>query len=264
MDSFLYDDIAKIQRENWEYRRAGCSKREHISLTLELEESKKIIEHLKIDNRNLRENDYKLKILENELIQLRNKYDNLVKINSNLNLVLDSHQLLKGEHSKIIEANLFKVLNDWIKDTKNTFFTLLYRASDNDYNSTTFHNKCDSKGPTITIIKAKSGEIFGGYNSQSWNSDNKMFGDNKCFIFTLVNRHGIQPTKYTTSKGGCVGGYAICGPYFSDIRIYKKESTIQIFPSEFSDTTSKGRSTLTPIDKFILQDYEVYQCLKSL
>ena len=40
---------------------------------------------------------------------------------------------------------------------------LLYRASKNGYSASTFHSKVDNKGAVIVIIKAKSGQICGGY-----------------------------------------------------------------------------------------------------
>jgi hypothetical protein len=31
-----------------------------------------------------------------------------------------------------------------------------------------FHKKCDNKGPTLTLISANSGYVFGGFNPTSW------------------------------------------------------------------------------------------------
>ncbi|EGG17114.1 hypothetical protein DFA_08096 [Cavenderia fasciculata] len=38
-----------------------------------------------------------------------------------------------------------------------------------------FHFKCDGKGPTITLVKSNNGNEFGGYNSQSWNSSTNTY-----------------------------------------------------------------------------------------
>ena len=35
--------------------------------------------------------------------------------------------------------------------------------------SSTFHSKCDGKGPTVTIVQVGS-YIFGGYTDKSWSS----------------------------------------------------------------------------------------------
>ncbi len=32
-----------------------------------------------------------------------------------------------------------------------------------------FHELCDKKGPTLSVIKSKAGNVFGGYTSLNWN-----------------------------------------------------------------------------------------------
>ena len=48
---------------------------------------------------------------------------------------------------------------------------LLYRGSRDGWRSSDFHNCCDNKGPTVTLIKVENtyGKYkFGGYTDQSW------------------------------------------------------------------------------------------------
>jgi hypothetical protein len=64
----------------------------------------------------------------------------------------------------------------------------IYTATiDGDLN---FHGKCDSKGPTVIVIKA-NGHIFGGYVSIDWDCSGSFKTDTKSFIFSLTN-----PKKY--------------------------------------------------------------------
>lgn len=42
-----------------------------------------------------------------------------------------------------------------------------YRALDNGWNVSTFHNLCDDKGPTLTIIR-KENNVFGGFTERNW------------------------------------------------------------------------------------------------
>ena len=44
-----------------------------------------------------------------------------------------------------------------------------WRAKTDGWAASTFHSKCDGKGPTVTIIKVGS-YIFGGYTGVSWSS----------------------------------------------------------------------------------------------
>ncbi|KAF2073603.1 hypothetical protein CYY_005092 [Polysphondylium violaceum] len=163
--------------------------------------------------------------------------------------------------SKIIDYKYFSIIDDWIDNSINHSFTLLYRASENDFDGFKFHSKCDHKGPTITIIETTDGDIFGGYNSQDWKSEMGYYGDNKCFIFTLINKHAIKPTKYITTKESFIFSYSSSSPSFGDYSIYGDKMGRQIFPLNFIDTTFKGNSTLTPSKYFIIKEYEVYQYL---
>jgi len=131
----------------------------------------------------------------------------------------------------------------------------LYRASVDSFSTTVFHQKCDNKGPTITIIKTTDGDVFGGYNSQSWNSNGQFYGDNKSFIFTLVSQHGIPPSKYIPNKNSIhfVVSAQDTGPIFGssfglEIKISysnKNFRSYQNFPSTYIDTTGKGKAIHT-------------------
>ena len=42
-----------------------------------------------------------------------------------------------------------------------------YRALDNGWNVSTFHSRCDNKGPTLSIIR-KDNNVFGGFTERTW------------------------------------------------------------------------------------------------
>ena len=49
---------------------------------------------------------------------------------------------------------------------ENKQFELLYRGTRDGFGSKEFHQKCDGKGPSLTLIKSKPfGRIFGGYTN---------------------------------------------------------------------------------------------------
>ncbi len=41
---------------------------------------------------------------------------------------------------------------------------MLYRGSDHGWEYEDFHDRCDKKGPTISLFKIKDGDVIGGYN----------------------------------------------------------------------------------------------------
>ena len=72
---------------------------------------------------------------------------------------------------------------------------LLYRASENDFTSQSYHDKCDNHmhGPLITIIKSNYGNIFGGYTS-CINITNSEGSSRDAFIFLIRSDNELQIT----------------------------------------------------------------------
>ena len=61
--------------------------------------------------------------------------------------------------------------------------SLLYRGSRDGFTAQTFHSRCDSKSPTLTIIKSQHNQIFGGFTTQTWNHTDDCKPDSEAFIF---------------------------------------------------------------------------------
>lgn len=51
-----------------------------------------------------------------------------------------------------------------------------------------------NKGPSLLIIKDKTGHVFGGYASEKWQLNSKFFGTADSFLFTLAPQYGIYTT----------------------------------------------------------------------
>ena len=100
---------------------------------------------------------------------------------------------------------------------------LLYRGTRDGMSPDVFHNKCNNKGPTISIFKNGKGYIFGGYASIDWISCNNYRSAPDGFIFTLTNMYDIEPTKFpNTNSRYSIYDHSNCGPIFGnghDIRI---------------------------------------------
>ncbi|XP_078382576.1 uncharacterized protein LOC144665245 isoform X2 [Oculina patagonica] len=84
---------------------------------------------------------------------------------------------------------------------------LCYRQSLHGDLDSTFHEKCDGKRNTVTIVRVKE-FVFGGYTDIPWESndtdtDYKWYGStSKAFIFSLHNNENLGPFKsmVTNSK----------------------------------------------------------------
>eukprot|EP01132_Coremiostelium_polycephalum_P008092 gene8092-9958_t len=101
-----------------------------------------------------------------------------------LNEYLESTIEAKKEREN---QELFTKINEWGGFPSNRKWKSIYQASKDGFSASTFHQKCNNKGPTITIIWSKTGNIFGGYTSLNWTSSNTYQNDPQSFLFLLKN-----------------------------------------------------------------------------
>ena len=128
---------------------------------------------------------------------------------------------------------------------------LIYRGTRDGMTSKVFHNKCDNKGESITLIKNEKGNIFGGYASIPWTSNDNYYSAPESFIFTLSNIYNTEPTKFPSKNTQ----QEVChnfryGPIFGgghDLGVYGdmiNKGGWSYFPHSYLDILGKGRSIL--------------------
>ena len=152
---------------------------------------------------------------------------------------------------------------------------LIYRGIRDGSDCQTFHNKCDNQGPTICLCKNEKDNIFGGYASISWTSDNSYHAANGSFLFTLTNIHGTAPTKYPNTQyydsavyhgsdyGPVFGGnydLYICSNYLNNTSSYAS------LGYSYPDVLGKGNSIFSGDNNnnnnhFKLKELEVFKLL---
>ncbi|XP_061167742.1 interferon-induced protein 44-like [Saccostrea echinata] len=104
-------------------------------------------------------------------------------------------------------------LSSWIG--KPCHFQILYKISRDGLSAQTFHKLCDNKGPTVTVLHNSIGNVFGGYLSDSWNSNNSTIKDEKAFLFQLKNRNTSSAQKFNVHKPEMAAyGVQFWGPTF--------------------------------------------------
>ena len=169
--------------------------------------------------------------------------------------------LLSKEHQKKLDEFIGKPRRQW---------NLIYRATQDGFDSKDFASCCAEQGPTITVISSSSGHLFGGFTNQNWHrhTHEKYNADPTAFIFTLSNPHKISPTKYAISESHiseAIQSDPSCGPIFgaSDMAICtgcNSSSGSKIkFPASYVDTTRKGATTFTGTETFTVAEIEVYR-----
>ena len=149
---------------------------------------------------------------------------------------------------------------------------LLYRASRDGFQASSFHAKCNSQPSTLTIIKTTGGDIFGGYAAFSWDTNKLTKADPKAFIFSLVNAYST-PRSFP-AKVGCQDSIYCArhyGPTFGgghDFFISDNSNTTKASSSHLGqsydfaqETNSEARSFLTGSSNFQTVEVEVFQVI---
>ena len=146
---------------------------------------------------------------------------------------------------------------------------LLYRGTRDGMSADTFHNRCNNKGPTISLFKNENGYIFGGYASIDWTSYGDYRSAPDSFIFTLTNKYNIEPTKFpNTDTRYSIYDSSNYGPTFGNgTAIYIGfNSNYTNFPSSaYKDILDKGYSIFKGNNdnyNYNLKEIEVFKLIK--
>ena len=62
-----------------------------------------------------------------------------------------------------------RVLKSWLPEAMKGEWRLLFRASRDGFDASTFHYQCDNEGPTVAVVKSGA-DIFGGFTEKPWAS----------------------------------------------------------------------------------------------
>jgi len=168
----------------------------------------------------------------------------------------------------LLSAEQKKKLSEFCGNTQQKT-ELLYKASRDGFDANAFHNRCDNKGPTITIVQSTNNYLFGGYTSVAWTSSGSYAIDSNAFLFTLTNPHNIPPTKYPVQPSTTqytVNHNSGYGPTFGggyDFNICSNSNSVNSsytnFHYTYTDTTGRGNNTFTGSRNFMTTDIEVFK-----
>jgi len=115
---------------------------------------------------------------------------------SNLKVDLNSSTSIPSPKArvstKVAPDKLFEPLANWLKKPVDTW-ELLYKWTKDEKTELAWHQKCDNKGPTVTIIWAKGGHVFGAYAHLPWTTAGGWKESKESFIFSLTDGKNRQP-----------------------------------------------------------------------
>jgi len=124
------------------------------------------IKNVKIIQFNLKENEIDKNLLLKKLINSIKKIENenknlkerLLKIENNLEIKEQKNKSL-FEGTTLLSDDEKNLIDNWILENIEKKFNLLYKLTIDGDESSTFHSKCDGKGPTIKLVMQFGVEI---------------------------------------------------------------------------------------------------------
>ena len=138
-------------------------------------------------------------------------------------------------------------------------YKLIFQASKDGYKAKDFHNKCDGKSFTVTIILSKGGRIFGGYAEPEWDQSN-TYKEGFNFIFSYDHR----VIYYNSCKNISIRCEDDSGPIFGAIDIKIADNGNKNYVN--IDDTSHPRCCFKNVNNLLAEskhfsiiDYVVYQ-----
>jgi hypothetical protein len=229
-----------------------------------------------------------------EFDQMRNHFLATNSFQPNLTFGKDSFGCLNLiDYYSLNESKILSTKQEYVDDLKRLCefpsdankWSLLYRGTRDGFRARKFHEKCDGKSSTLTIIKAKSsGFIFGGYTDAEWQSSGGDKSDPNAFIFSLINKDN-KPCKMNVSDSNraifCSSRF---GPIFGgsfiregttflngDIRVADNGNVNMESASFLGDAykhpsfllgSKEANSFLAGSQKFQIEEIEIYQKLE--
>lgn len=167
-------------------------------------------------------------------------------------------------------------LKQMIGGSSKVRLSLLYKISRDGCNPWTFHTKCDSQGPTVTVIYNTNDTVYGGYTSQSWLGAGTAYNayDENAFLFQ-VRYNGISVQKKFLIKADMYDAAITCGhkygpifgkenpdlPYFLNQKIDPSDGVYTFNSGKLDNAYDmKGTDTLAFSNNSVeVNDLEVYK-----
>ena len=207
----------------------------------------------KNENNNIVNKSFSKNKIKNKEIEKKN--NNTQRFNSKI--------ITDVEDLDLIARGLVKDELDSLKNLR-VGYKLIYRASDNGEEAEDFHERCDDFEGSLTLIKTKEGNIFGGYTSLSWDPENESEKkDEFAFVFSLnLEKLYFESNKKDYSifcdknKGPCFVGMFAIQEHILTGKSYINPWGIQCFSGEDSPFEINGGKT-----EFNIEELEVFQVI---
>lgn len=184
----------------------------------EIDELKKEIAELKMENEKLKNEikylkeekfkdnmDFKLNSIYEFVENEKKKKEEVEEMNKKFDLIHEENK--KEELNKIAK---------WIDPKKKFKFELIFKKTRDGDTAKVFHEFCDNKGPTITLIETTVGLKFGGFRNDSWDTKGWIRNSDD-FVFS-IDFNKVYNIKDKTKDSAF--GHIDRGPVFGNDAFY--------------------------------------------
>jgi hypothetical protein len=168
-----------------------------------------------------------------------------------------------------VDSLILPMIPVCLRDLPLKGWTLLYRGSRDGFGASNFHEKCDGKSNTLTVIETTKGFVFGGFTPIAWDSYSGYKADSSqsSFLFTVKNPRGSEGRKFALASSAnaiyCNSYYGPTFGYNHDIYIANgcngNASSYTILGSAFTnDTGINGQQVFTGEQYFTVKEIEIF------
>ncbi len=176
--------------------------------------------------------------------------------------------------SNLVNQSQSNQISEWVTESlkiSNLNLRLLFKASRDGYSAEAFKSKCERKANTVTVARTNHGKLIGGFTTIAWETPTEgshVYEEDESetsFLFSLTYNEKY-PIKHELRQ------FAVCntqslGPLFgggSDLEIV---DDCNVNYNSFSGTDHTYASKRNPHEfygdeKYLIQDYEVYEVYK--
>ena len=199
-----------------------------------------------------------------QIINLKKEIEELKQFKKNVSFLLKNY--ITNLDSLILDNNNYNtIIKNWINPKIKLRANLLYRISRDGPEIYTFHQLCDNKGPTLTLIDLRDGNKIGFYVSDSFDSYSGWKNDDNSFIFNLNQNKKYKKINPQHSAICCKSD---SGPSVNGLGCNDDISLYYIYHSrDFIDKCYENGSKILPSKKseeeYEVLEMEIFQVLKD-
>jgi hypothetical protein len=185
-----------------------------------------------------------------------------------------------------IDSAIVTALPQVFENLRGKELMLLWRASRDGFDSATFHELCDGRCNTLTLVQDTNNFIFGGFTPVAWESqpaseeeeeeeindglELKEDDSGRSYLFTLRNPYALPPKRfplYQNERAGAIRSGRKWGPCFGNGDLWisneankNTKSRTRRFGGVYHNSTGRdGRTFFTGMAFFTAKEVEVFE-----